>query len=141
MDVKLSEAIRKTFNNIKESLPIILGVIFLIGLFTSLLSKEFYSSIFTGNNLIDSFFGAVIGSIAAGSPITSYVIGGELLEMSVSLIAVTAFILAWVTVGLLQFPAESLLLGKKFALTRNIISFIFAIIISILSVFTLGWIA
>jgi len=51
--------------------------------------------------------------------------------------AITAFIISWVTVGIVQLPAESLMLGKKFAFTRNIVSFITAIIIAILTVFTI----
>jgi hypothetical protein len=53
------------------------------------------------------------------------------------MVAMTAFIVSWVTVGLVQLPAESLMLGRKFAFTRNIVSFITAIIIAILTVFTL----
>ena len=77
---------------------------------------------------VDSLIGAGIGSILAGNPVTSYIIGGELLTQGVSLAAVTAFLVAWVTVGLVQLPAESILLGKRFAITRNITSFVFAII-------------
>jgi hypothetical protein len=50
---------------------------------------------------------------------------------------VTAFIAAWVTVGVIQLPAEAAILGKRFALTRNALSFIFAIIVAIATVITL----
>ena len=69
----------------------------------------------------------------AGNPVTSYVLGGEFLTQGVGLVAVTAFIVAWVTVGLVQLPAEALLLGKKFAVTRNIVSFFFAIIVALIT--------
>jgi hypothetical protein len=68
----------------------------------------------------------------------SYIIGGELLKQGISLIAVTAFIVAWVTVGFIQLPAESMILGKKFAFVRNILSFIFAIIVALITVVILG---
>lgn len=118
-------------------MPIILGVVLLIGLANAAIPRSFYANIFTGLGVIDSVIGSVIGSIAAGSPITSYLIGSELLENGVSLVAVVAFILAWVTVGVIQFPAESLMLGRKFALTRNLTAFFTAIIISLLTVSTL----
>jgi hypothetical protein len=89
---------------------------------------------FSGNKIQDTLLGACIGSIFAGNPINSYIIGGELLEHGVSLFAVTALILTWVTVGLIQLPAEIVALGKKFALVRNAISFVFAIIIAITTV-------
>ncbi len=135
---KLNQAIVKTLNNLKQTIPIIVPLVLLIGLVTSVLTKEFYASVFSGNYFIDSLIGGVIGSISAGNPITSYILGGEFLNNGISLIAVTSFLLAWVTVGLIQFPAESMLLGKKFALVRNIVSFVFAIIISILTVITMN---
>ena len=135
--MKFKNALNQTYNNIKQSMPILLGVILLIAMITTAIPTEYYKKIFSGNFIFDSLIGAAIGSIAAGNPITSYVIGGELLAEGISLIAVTAFILTWVTVGMVQLPAEILMLGKRFAITRNILAFISAIIIAILTVLTL----
>ena len=65
-----------------------------------------------------------------------YVIGGEMLEQGVSLFAMTAFITAWVIIGLVQLPAEMAALGKKFALIRNALAMVLCIAISILTVLT-----
>lgn len=135
------ESLKKTVNSFRTFIPILLGVLLLISLITTAIPKEFYGRIFTDNLIADSLIGSVVGSIAAGNPITSYVIGGELLSQGVSLAIVTAFILAWVTVGMVQLPAESLMLGKRFALTRNLISFTFCIIIATLMAFTMGLIS
>ncbi len=54
--------------------------------------------------------------------------------------AVTAFILAWVSVGIVQLPMESALFGKKFAITRNIVSFVTAMIIAALTALTLSFV-
>ena len=112
--------------------PIIMGTIMLVSLINALVPKSFYGRIFTNNNLFDPLIGALMGSISAGTPLVSYVISGELLKNGVGLIAITAFLLAWVTVGLIQMPAEGMVLGKKFTLVRNLTSFIFAIIIAII---------
>ncbi len=137
MTKKYNTALKNTLNNIKSTLPVLIGVILLITWVITAIPTSFYNKIFTGNNIIDSFLASLVGSIAAGNPINSYVIGIELLKQNVGLVAVTAFIISWVTVGVVQFPAEALLLGKRFALTRNIISFFSAIIISILTVLIL----
>jgi uncharacterized membrane protein YraQ (UPF0718 family) len=100
-----------------------MGVIFLVGLFSAFISQEFLASLFSGSIWWDSLWGASIGSVFAGNPINSYIIGGQLLELGVSLVAVTAFICAWVTVGLIQLPAESAALGWKFAVVRNLSCF------------------
>ncbi len=113
-------------------MPIFIGVILLLSLFQAIIPNSFYKKIFTGNVLQDSFMGALIGSVASGSPINSYVIGGELLNEGISIIAIAAFIISWVTVGVIQFPAEAIMFDKKFALVRNILAFISAILIAIL---------
>lgn len=118
-------------------LPISLGVILLLGLFNTMVPKKLISSVFTGHVLGDTFIGAVAGSLLAGNPITSYIIGGELLADGVSLFAVTAFIVAWVTVGVIQYPAEAGILGKRFAAVRNLVSSFLAILVSIATVTTL----
>jgi hypothetical protein len=51
---------------------------------------------------------------------------------------VTAFLVAWVTVGIIQLPAEIMMLGKRFAITRNILSFIFSILVAIMTVLIIG---
>ena len=113
-------------------LPILIGVIFLVGLVRAAIPPYYYKKIFFHSPLLDSFFGALFGSFMAGNPITSYVLGGEFLKQGVSLVAVLAFIVAWVTVGMVQMPAEAIFLGKKFAIVRNIISFLFAIVVAII---------
>ena len=120
----LLQAAKSAARQFASLLPILIGVVLLIGLFNAIVSEEVLASILSGNPVLDTLWGACFGSILAGNPINSYVIGGELLKYGVSLFAVTAFIITWVTVGLVQLPAEIAALGRKFALVRNAISFV-----------------
>lgn len=139
MDLKnIKKALIGTLRNFKQILPIILGVVMLVSLFLVLIPNSFYTSIFTGNKIMDPLMGAAVGSISSGNPIISYILGGELLDQGVSLIAITAFILSWVTVGIIQLPAESLMLGKRFAITRNAVSFVASLAVAFLTVVTLS---
>lgn len=124
----------KACKSFSTSLPMLLGVILLMGLFRTFITPGMISAVFSGKMVQDTFIGTLIGSISAGNPITSYIIGGELLNKGVSLFAVAAFIVAWVTVGIVQYPAEMDFLGKRFATLRNILSFILAILVSIVTV-------
>ncbi len=135
---KLKKSAIKAFKSLYKMLPLILGVLLLVSLIPVLIPKSFYLRFFQKNPILDSVTGSIIGSISAGSPITSYILGGEFLKDGVSLTAVTAFIVAWVTVGIIQLPAESLILGKKFAIIRNATSFLFAIIVALITVFLLN---
>jgi uncharacterized membrane protein YraQ (UPF0718 family) len=58
------------------------------------------------------------------------VLGGELLEAGVGLEAETAFLITWVTVGITHLSAESLLLGRRFAIVRNVVAFVGALVIA-----------
>ena len=129
--IKAAKALWKT-------IPMMLGTVFLISLVSAIIPKSFYTSIFSKNIILDSFIGGLIGSVSAGNAVTSYVFGGEMLSQGVSLIAVTAFLVSWVTVGIIQLPAESAILGKKFAIMRNLTAFIFSIIVAIITVFIWG---
>jgi uncharacterized membrane protein YraQ (UPF0718 family) len=112
----------------------LLGIILLMGLFQTFISSKMIAGVFSGEMVRDTFIGTLIGSISAGNPITSYIIGGELLNKGVSLFAVAAFIVAWVTVGIIQYPAEADILGKRFATLRNVLSFMLAILVAIATV-------
>jgi uncharacterized membrane protein YraQ (UPF0718 family) len=127
----------KAFKSFGTSSPIILGVILVLGLFRTFVSKQMLSALFTGEFLRDTVISALIGSISAGNPVNSYIIGGELVKENVSLIAITSFLVAWVTVGIIQFPAEATILGRRFACVRNILGYILAILVSIATVKTL----
>jgi len=127
----------RAFKSLGTAIPTLLGVVLLLGLFLTYVSTQFIASVFTGEMFRDTVIGSAIGSIAAGNPITSYIIGGELMKEGVSLFAITAFILTWVTVSIVQFPAEAAILGKRFAFIRNSLGFILAIIVSIATVTTL----
>ena len=137
--ISLKQAFLKTIRSFKRSLPILLGILMLLSLASVTIPKSLYSTIFTGNQIVDPLIGASMGSIAGGNPLTSYIIGGELRVQGISMLAITAFIVAWVTVGLIQLPAEALMLGKRFALVRNGTSFVAAVIIAVLTVLILGW--
>ena len=138
MNKKLSKAIRDSKKQMINLIPIFIGIIFLIGLIDKLIPTTAYASIFTKNPFFDSIIGASLGSLLAGSPIISYILGGELIGQGISLVAVTSFMIAWVTVGVIQFPTESAVLGKRFAFARNLLSFIFSIISAIIIVFVVG---
>ena len=137
---RIKKAFFKTIFGFKQMMPMIIGVITLVSLSVALIPDWFYKIIFTDNKILDPLVASGLGSISAGNPIMSYVIGGELLAQGVGVIAITAFMLTWVTVGVVQLPAESIMLGKKFAITRNIISFVMAIIASFLITFTVSFV-
>jgi hypothetical protein len=137
---RLRQSARKTLRTFANLGPIIAGMLLLTSLAVTVFPQEISTKIFGTYEIVDVVLGAVIGSVAAGHPLASYVLGGELLGGGVSLFAVTALMVSWVTVGMVQMPAEALLLGRRFAIYRNLSCFFFAIAVSLLTVYTLRFI-
>ena len=135
MKHNLQESFKKTIKSLFGMIPILLGTILLVSLVSTFFPANSYAKLFSGNIFLDPFIGSLAGSILAGNPITSFIIGGELLQSGISLIAITAFLVSWVTVGIISLPSEGFILGKKFAIIRNFSAFIFSIFVAILTVF------
>ena len=134
----LTKIFIKSLKGLLNALPMMIGVVLVIGIMKSFISFDSIAGMFTQNKIIDTAIGAFLGSILAGNSINSYIIGNELIISGVSLFAVTAFIISWVTVGFVQMPMEREFLGTRFTLTRNILSILYAILISLSTVWLLG---
>lgn len=117
-----------------DALPSVAGMLLLTSLLVALLPGEVISRLFGHGGGLDVWIAAALGSVAAGSPIAGYVLGGELLARGASLAAVTALLVSWVTVGIVQLPAEALLFGWRFAVVRNVVSFLLAVALAYLAV-------
>ena len=139
-ELDMTRSFRRTVRTFVNLLPIFTGMLLLTSLVLTLFPERLYAGFFGSSNTLDALIGASVGSMAAGHPLASYLLGGELLDNGVSLIAVTALIVSWVTVGLVQLPVEALLLGARFAFCRNVISFFSAIAVALLSVWSLRYI-
>lgn len=135
---KIETASINTLKSLWMITPMLLAVIALVGLFETYITPQMIHSFFDGNVIHDTILGTIAGAVSVGQPFLSYIIGGELLKEGVSLYAVTAFILAWVTLGVIQLPLEFSIFGLRFAIIRNLLSILFAFIVSWISVYTLN---
>ena len=134
---KLAIAVKKSSKGLSKMLPIIAGVVLLVGVIKTVTPTSLYTGLFQKNILVDSLIGASLGSFLTGNAATSYIIGGELMDKGIDLFPVTAFLVSWVTIGLVQLPAETVL-GKNFAIFRNISSFILSIAVAAMTVWIMG---
>ncbi len=132
------KSLKQAVLSFTSMMPMILSIVGLMGLFQAMVSRELLASLFTGDPVKDTLIGTVAGGIAVGQALVSYILGGELLEQGISIYAVTAFILAWVTLGIVQLPLEAEVLGLRFTIYRNILAFISTILVSIGTVWTIG---
>ena len=136
--ITIKSAFTKALNNFLSMTPMLLGVIVLIAILQTYVTPDMLSHLFGYGTATDLFTGTFIGAISSGNPAVSYIISDQLLTQGVSLYAVTAFILAWVTLGIVQLPAEASVFGLKFTFYKNILTLFTTMLVAYLTVLTLG---
>jgi len=77
-------------------------------------------------------FAALVGSILHIPSLISFPLAASLLEVGASITVAAVFITTLTMIGTVNLPMEKKMLGKKFALLRNGLSFIMAVIIAII---------
>lgn len=136
----IKDAFNKSLKGFLSMFPMLLAILLLLGIFDVYITKDILLSFFISNNFIDTITGTLLGGVLTGNPMISYILGGELTDAGVSLYAVTAFILSWVTIGLVQLPAEVEVFGLRFTFYRTLFTFITTILVSLCTVSTVNWI-
>ena len=132
---KFEFAIKKNTIALLKLIPLFISIVLLINMIKVVVGYDFYKWAVKGNLLVNSFIFNIVGSVLAGNAAISYYLASDMIKYGINLVLVVIFILAWSTVGIVQMPAESVLLGKKFAITRNTIAFLTNIILAVIVVF------
>ena len=117
----------QTLTWFKELIPMLLGIIIIV----AMLKEAWIFTLISKNlddNLLGVFLADIFWSISAWNTINSYIIAHSFWTLNNYILLITTFLIAWTTVWIIQIPAEMYFFGKKFAIIRNIISFVFAIL-------------
>jgi len=135
---RLRKGLVKALMTMKIIAPMLIAIILLVGWFQTVVTPEKLRAFFTGDPIRDTAIGITAGAVSVGQPFLSYILGGELLKEGISAYAVTAFIISWVTLGVIQLPMEWEIFGWRFTVVRNGLSLIFAVLVSIAVTWSLG---
>lgn len=130
----------KTFDSIKMSSGLmksmigeIIGILFLIGLMLTFIPPDIIKQYLGGSNmLISTIISAIAGSITLIPAFVAFPLVGSLIKAGANVMPIVAFLTTLTMVGFITFPLEKKEFGIKFALARNLLSFVFAIIIALL---------
>ncbi len=131
---------KRTLDSMKKSkgmmgsmVPQILGILFLIGLILTLIPPETIKTYLGGSNpVFATVISALIGSITLIPAFVAFPLVGSMVDMGASVMPAVAFLTTLTMVGFVTFNLERKEFGAKFALTRNLLSFGFAIVIALL---------
>ena len=130
----------KTFKALKigllsllKILPTVFSIILLIGLLLTFIPKDAISNIIGINSGVAGLFiAALLGTVLHIPAIVSFPLAASLIKGGAAISAVAAFITTLTMIGFVTLPLEIKEMGKKFALFRNGISFLIAIIIALI---------
>lgn len=128
----------KALRGFVSILPMVIAVVGLVAIFRTYVSPEMLSALFGHGRAADIAIGTLAGAVSSGNGALSYVIGEGLLDHGVSVYAVSAFMLAWVTLGFVQLPAEASVFGLRFTVWRNLLTLVSTVAVSYLAVVTTG---
>ena len=112
--------------------PSILSVILLIGLMYGLFADKIALLFGQENGVIGFVSIALFGSVIHMPSLLAFPLAGSFLQEGASISAVAAFITTLTMIGIVTLPLEIKTMGKRFAIYRNLISFVIALIIAVL---------
>lgn len=137
---KTKKALFKAFKSFESILPQFITVLFLIGLIFSMIPTDTISKIL-GNDtgLIGVISAGIIGSLTLIPSFVAFPLVASLKEQGAGVPQVVMFISTLMMVGLVTLPIEKEYFGKKIAYSRNILSFIFSLIIAIIMGGVVAW--
>ncbi|MEN6314564.1 MAG: permease [Clostridiaceae bacterium] len=129
---KTKQALKMAFGMGKGMLISILSIIFLIGLVLTILPPESIAE-FVGKQslLLATVISAAFGTITLIPAFIAFPLVGTLVHAGVGVVPAVAFLTTLTMVGIVTLPLERREFGLKFAVVRNGLSFIFAIIIAL----------
>jgi uncharacterized membrane protein YraQ (UPF0718 family) len=110
-----------------------IGILFLIGLIITFMPPEVIKTYLGKSNaIISTFISAIAGSVTLIPAFVAFPLVGSFVDIGVSIVPAVAFLTTLTMVGVVTFPLEQKYFGTKFTLTRNGLSFAFAIVISMI---------
>ncbi len=112
--------------------PSILSVIMLIGIMYGLFADKIALFFGQENGIIGFITIAISGSILHIPALLAFPLAGSFLSEGASISSVAAFITTLTMIGIVTLPLEIKTMGKKFAIYRNLLSFVIALIIAAL---------
>ncbi len=124
---KTAMSLKRAWRMFLNVLPQFVAILFLVGLLLTVLNPSAIRQIIGvdsgwGGMLITAFLGAVTLVPA----LIAFPIAAELLRNGAGLMQLAVFITTLTTVGLVTLPLEIKYLGKKAAILRNVLAFLFS---------------
>lgn len=136
---KTALALKKAWKMFLSMLPQFLAILFLVGLLLAFVSPETIQKIIGAESGIwGMLLSAAVGAIALIPVLVAFPVASQLMQNGAGIMQIAVFISTLTTVGLITIPLESKYLGKKIAILRNALFFIFAFVVALVVGMVIG---
>ncbi|QUI23378.1 permease [Vallitalea pronyensis] len=109
----------------------VVGILLLIGLILAIIPPATIEQLLGNESGILATIGAAItGTITLIPAFIAFPLMGSLKANGAGILTLTAFVTTLTMVGFVTYPLESKTFGHEFAIKRNVLSFVFALIIA-----------
>ena len=130
---KTLKSLKVALSSFVSLLPSFIILIIAIGVLLSFLPPGFIKTYLgSGSGYLGVFSSAILGAVLFLPSIVAFPLAGSLYSQGASVMLVAAFLTTLTMIGFVTLPMEIKELGKKFALLRNLFSFVAAILTAIL---------
>ena len=119
--------------SLRKLIPLLIAVFGLVGLFQVYLSPaQVEQALGAGNGWLALILGGALGAVSIGPPLAAYPLAGSMLDAGAWPPAVAAFVITWISIGVITLPFEASVFSTRYALLRNGIGFISALLVGLL---------
>ncbi len=126
---KVVESLRLSWQSLSKLLPFLMAIFGLVGLFQEFIPAELITQhLGKSSSLFSLLISSFAGAVSIGPPLAAYPLAETLLSAGAWPPAIAAFVFSWITIGIITLPFEATTFGLHFALVRNGISFIAAML-------------
>jgi uncharacterized membrane protein YraQ (UPF0718 family) len=131
--MKAIQSLKMAGKSFINMIPMVFIIIIFIGLLLGFVPSEQISR-FVGeqSGITGVFLVGIVGALIHIPALLSFPLAASILESGASITAVAAFITTLTMIGMITLPLEIKILGKKMAILRNGLSFVFALLIAFL---------
>lgn len=126
---KVIQSLRISRRSLFKLLPLLMAVFGLVGLFQEFIPPDQVTRLLgESSGLTSLLISTVAGAVSIGPPLAAYPLAQTLLDSGAWPPAIAAFILSWISIGVITLPFEATTFGGRFALLRNGIGFLSAML-------------
>lgn len=136
---KTLKSLKIAYKKFYKILPPFLSMLIFISIFLYLIPQDLIMKVLGNHNkYIGTLLASLIGSITLMPGFIAFPLAGILRQQGVPFMVLAAFTSTLMLVGIFTFPIEKQYFGVKVTIIRNIICFIIAIIVALITGFFFG---